>query len=249
MKFYDLYNLLKENADDFSDDSSWEEYLDWEDLETSKIDEFIKKFGVSTEFYLKDNYYLNIRKDGSSYWLEKNNEEYSKIEDSDEDMKNTVLSIPEHTKLELLDITEDDLYISGWESTLGDAKEHPGTVYHYTTEEKWEQIQESGFLNSSRGSGLNNRGAYGIFTSISPETYADGSYGDVMLTIDLQSYKKDYNIEKLEIEPEPDVIEEVINEVFLNKLNLEYESYISADISPETMIVSHTIPIKYISVK
>lgn len=249
MKFQNLYNLLLENSEKFSQYETWDEYLDDEDsLNLSEIPEFEAKFNLSVTGYFED-FYLNIRDNKTSYWLEKDDDDYYVIEKSDSDMENHCLGIPERTKLELLNLTEDDLYLSGWDSTIGDAKENPGKVYHYTTEDKWRAIQESGELNPSWGTGLTNRNTSGIFTSVSPETFADGSYGDVMLIIDLQSYKEKFNIPKLDLEPEPDILEDAINSAFFHKLDFHYDSDYSSDMSPETMIVGHSIPVEFVTVE
>ena len=250
MKFQNLYNLLLENSDRFSDYETWDEYLDdAESLKASEIPEFMVKFNLTVTGYF-NNFYLNIHDNKTSYWLEKDDDDYSLIAESDEEMKEYAISIPEHVKLELLEITEDNLYIGGWECSIGDMKEYGGTVYHYTTEEKWQEIQESKILYGSRGTGITNRHVSGIFASVSPETYADGTYGDVMLSIDLTKFKKEENINKLSVEPEPDVMEDTINETFLRKLDIEnHDSYVSSDMSPETIIINHNIPIKYISIE
>lgn len=254
MNFKSLYKILIENEEyaKFSEYDSWTDFLDFErdnEIQSNLVDEFVTHFSLSSSYYF-NKFYLNIRDKQYSYWFELNDDVYSLIAESDEEMKDHAVSIPEHVKLELLGITEDNLYISGWECTIGDMKQYGGTVYHYTTEEKWEKIKKSKILYGSSGTGLTNRHVSGIFSSVSPETYADGTYGDVMLSIDLTNFKKEENIDELFIEPEPDVMEAAIDEAFLGKLDIEdYSSYVSSDMSPETIIINHNIPIKYISVE
>jgi len=238
----DLEEPIYTNYDD------WTDYLDFEDsIEIIDLDRFIKRFKLIGVYYL-NNQYLNLYDNKNSYWLEKSDDLYEKIESSNKDMENDYIpNLPEHIKLELLNLTEDDIYISSWETTIGEMRKEPGNVYHYTTEEKWEKIEKSKKMLPSYGSGLTNRNASGIFTSVSPDTYAEGTYGDVLLEIDLSSFKKGGGFDELVLEPEPDVLEAAINQTFANALGFsDYDEYISSDMSPETVIVGHVIPIKYI---
>ncbi len=81
--------------------------------------------------------------------------------------------------------TEDFGMISEW------MEKPEGTYYHYTTLEKWEKIQRKGYMFTSSGTGLYNRHQVGIFTSTDAEEYAIGTYGDVLLQLDVTSYLKD----------------------------------------------------------
>lgn len=247
MKFNSLFSLIKESSeDDWRNYEDWEEYIDWEEeILASEVQEFSEKFNLSGNYYCNGKL-LKIQKDNYSYWFELDEEVYSKIADSDEDMINHISNINDYTKLEYLNITEDDVYIGGWESSIGDTKEYPGIVYHYTNEDAWNDIQKSGKMNTSYGTGLTNRGARGIFTSVSPETNALGQYGDVLLEIDLSSFKQDYNIDKLDLSPEPEVFEEALNAALASVLDLQYDEYVSSDMSLDTIIVGHAIPLKYI---
>lgn len=247
--FFPDANKREEEPPEYTNYDDWTDYLDFEDsIEISHLDDFIKRFKLIGVYYL-NNEYLNLHDNKNSYWLEKSDDLYEKIEKSNKDMENDYIpNLPEHIKLKELNLTEDDIYISGWETTIGELKENPGLVYHYTTEEKWEKIKKSGELLTSYGSGLSNRNAIGVFTSVSPDTYAEGTYGDVLLEIDLTSFKNEEGFEKLDLEPEPDVLEAAINQTFANALGFsEYSEYITSDMSPETVIVGHSIPIKYIT--
>jgi hypothetical protein len=246
MKFSDLFNLIKEES--FLEYEDWIEYIDYEDgIEKTKLESFINHFNLVSEFYMNGNY-LNLKDSSNSYWLERNDDIYEKIADSDEDMKNSISNIQDYIKLQLMGITKDDLYIGGWGTTIGDLREYGGTVYHYTTEEKWEDIKSTKELRTSYGTGLTNRSENGIFTSVSPETYVDGTYGDILLEINLIDFKNDYKIDHLDLNPEPDVLEAAINNTFANALGFEdYDEYVSSDMSEETVIVGHVIPLKYIT--
>lgn len=245
MRFSDLYKVISEE-NEYED---WTDYLYYNSIEKDKIDEFAKNNNISFEFYL-NSYYLKFYDSNNSIWLEydSNNDSYDQIEKSDSDMANQIDSIPDHLKLELLKITEDDIYIDGWECRIGELREYGGTVYHYTTEEGWENIQKSKEMRGSYGTGITNRSAYGIFTSIDPEEHAIGTYGDVCLEIDLTEFKKKIGIEKLNLDPEPDVLDYAINNSFASALDLsdEYTSEVPSDMSIFTVIVNHNIPLEFI---
>jgi len=246
--FFPDANQREEPLHVFFEYEDWTDYLDFEDsIEIEFLKEFLKHFKLQGMFYLKENY-LNIKDEKNSYWLIKEDDLYVKIERSDKDMENDyVPNLSEHSKLQELGLEEDDFYISGWETTIKEMRENPGIVYHYTTEEKWIKIKKSKELRTSSGSGLTNRNSSGIFTSTSPETNALGSYGDVLLEIDLSAFKQHEKIDKLDLEPEPDVLEAAINEAFAKELGFHnYEQYVSEDMSSDTVIVGHSIPIKYI---
>ena len=163
-----------------------------------------------------------------------------------DEVSNKIENMDDFDILNLLGLSEEDVYISGWECTIKDAQEHPGTVYHYTTEDKWDDIQLHGGMKTSYGTGLTNRGAVGIFTSVDAEEHALGTYGDVCLAIDLSSYKTDNNISRLNLSPEPEVLETELKNILANKFGLDDISESSSDMSIFTMIVGHGIPLKYI---
>jgi hypothetical protein len=123
--------------------------------------------------------------------------------------------------LDLLGISENDVYISGWQCTIKNAKENPGTVYHYTTVDKWQKIQETSVLKQSRGTGLTNRSSYGIFTSVDSEEYAIGTYGDICLSLNLSQFKNDSNLNELELSPEPEVIENELRNATAHRLDIQ----------------------------
>jgi hypothetical protein len=158
------------------------------------------------------------------------------------------IKISDDDLLDLIGINEDSLYIDHWEMTLGDARKHPPTVYHYTTEEAWEEMQQSTHMRMSYGTGLTNRSSKGIFTSIDPETYALGQYGDVCLQIDLPSYLRDSGQEEINLYPEPEIYENTIHELFYSIIELEDHYLESSDTDPTTIIVGENIPIEYVTV-
>ena len=81
-----------------------------------------------------------------------------------------------------------------------------------------------------------------------PEEYSTGSYGDVCLKIDLPRFKKDSNLKKLDLYPEPEIFEkDVKNSLKSYFPNMEHTSLDSSSgVSDLTVIVGHSIPIEYI---
>jgi hypothetical protein len=67
------------------------------------------------------------------------------------------------------------------------------------------------------------------------------------LKLDLTSYKHKFNIPKLDLMPEPDILEKTINETLCHKLGIEFEDDTSSDMSDFTMIVNHSIPVEFIT--
>lgn len=262
MKFKSFYKkkyktLVVENFQSKLEEyEDWTDFLDYEDsIPKDDIENFIQYYNLDSNYYI--NLYLNLKKNTYSYWLKLENETYEVVANSDERMKSYVWNMSNDDKLSDLGISEDQLYFPSWETTLGEIKKEGGTVYHYTQKDRWEKIKKSGILNPSTGAsvehgytrGLSNRYVSGIFTSINPETFALGEYGDVMLTIDLTRFKKEENIDILNIEPEPDILEATINDLFFQSLGFEMEQqYVAPDMSPDTVIVNHAIPIKFIEV-
>lgn len=251
MNFDRLYSLIIEsNSTSFQEYDNWVDFIDDESdiFNIEELGQFVDHFQLSVRRFM-DNYYIQISDQSNTIWFEYDNDVYSKIADSDDDMKYTIQRMADHDKIHIMKISEDDIYISGWESTIGDMCRNGNTVYHYTTKEGLKKIRDSGEIRPSWGSGLSNRGTKGIFTSVSPETYADGTYGDIMVEIDLTAYMKDYKLPRLDLQPEPDVMEASINGIFMYRLGFEdYDEYVSSDMSPETVIVGEVIPVKYIKI-
>jgi hypothetical protein len=222
-----------------------EEYLDNEDY----ID-------ISLIEYLEENYNLEVTEiienfiyqiDEYYYFLEQDNDYYEKwchidnVEEKIDVMDDTQI-------LNILGKEEEEIYINGWECTTNDLQVNPPIVYHYTTEENWEEIKESGELEGYSGTSLGNRSIIGIFTSLDPEEYSTGSYGDVCLKIDLPRFKKDFNLKKLNLYPEPEIFEKDVKNslksYFPNMGHTSLDS--SSGVSDLTVIVGESIPINYI---
>ena len=164
------------------------------------------------------------------------------------DIEQWVYDLQEH-EYSTVGINPDTIHNSWIESTLEDLRKNPGKVYHYTTEDKWEEIQQDGQMVGSRGTGINNRGAYGIFTSTDPQEYVLGSYGNVCLELDLETYKTETGKLELNLSFEPQVEEYLVREYLRSALEIETgRDDIDNDggISPYTVIVRETIPTKYI---
>lgn len=244
--FPDANKREESDIPEYENYDSWVDYLDYESLEKSQLEEFCEFFSISKLLFLNDKI-AKIFDQHNTIWLEEEDDStFQKLADSDSDMRNEIENMDENSKLALLNIELDDVYVSGWECTIGDCSLEGLPVYHYTTEEKWKSIRKDRGMYTSCGSGLTNRSCYGIFASVSPETYAIGTYGDVLLELDLKAFKNAKGIEKLNLQPEPDVLEMELNSSVAHKLGLESDFYITEDMSPETIIVGHSIPLKYI---
>jgi len=125
-------------------------------------------------------------------------------------------------------------------------------VWHNTSEENCELIQQTGYLKSSketRGS-LNRFTQSAIFVTTSPDEAQMGVYGDVILEIDLYSMKQDgYTPFVSKEEP---CVEFMLKNKLINLINphIPYDdTYISMDgIDCEnTLVIYGDIPIKYIT--
>lgn len=244
-----IKKLLRENVESFEEYDDWGNWLDYESsyIEPETLTALIKHFNISYEFVIPDKI-LKLYDNNQTVWLEKD-DTYEVIATNEEGLDEWITRMQDYQKLDILGISENDLYIGGWECTIGDAREHPGTVYHYTTEEKWEEIQNDGYIYPESGTGLTNRHISGVFACNTPDTYADGTYGDVCLAINLSQYMKENNLKEINMSPEPEVEEEAINSTLRHVLGMEETpSYISSDMSETTVVVGHSIPTKYIEV-
>ena len=120
----------------------------------------------------------------------------------------------------------------------------PQTLYHATRNESVEGIKETG-LNTSRGSGINNRGANGVFTVSNIELLQDGSYGPNIFEIDTSTMKKDGY--KPFVSMEPDVLEGEVRGEVANLIGDDRYSPESYDGQwQETVIVGGKIGPKYL---
>ena len=207
-------------------------------VDKDELREFIQKYRLPFETFSD---LLKVQHNGQDYWFEDDFDDYKLIDN----MQQWIYDVRESEALEILQLQEEDIHMNGVDSTLKDLRDNPGTVFHWTTEEKWEDIQASGELRGSYGTGINNRSAHGIFTSVDAEEYEMGSYGNVCLEIDLGAFHKDYG-GSLNLDCEPEVLEAAIREALAYKLGVEGVFEASIDISPMTVIVGHAIPLKYI---
>lgn len=239
----------KPNEDHFINYDSWANFLDDNnEIGEDELPEFIKHFGISRDIFCEGRV-IKLSKQEQSYWLKKSDDIYEVWATNEEDLLDNLVNMNESEKLELIGIEEEDVYISGWECSIKDMEETGGTVYHYTDKEGIREIKKSGEIRPSFGSGISNRHAYGIFTSVDAEEYADGTYGNILIEIDLTRFLADSGLEKLNISPEPDVLEAAIDDALANKLDItDHESCVSSDMSAFTVIVNHSIPIKYLKI-
>jgi hypothetical protein len=243
----DFVTLLQ-NSNPVDYEEIIQEYLDNEDY----ID-------ISLIEYLEENYnlevteimYNSIYQIYDNYYLLKNyNDHYYEKWCYIDNVEEKIDVMDDNEILNILGKEEEEIYINGWECTTNDLQVNPPIVYHYTTEENWEEIQESGELEGYSGTSLGNRSINGIFTSLDSEEYAIGSYGNVCLKLDLPKFKEDFGLAKLELYPEPEVFEKDLRNSLKQYFpNMEYTSLDSSSgISDLTVIVGHPIPIKYIEV-
>lgn len=219
----------------------WQEYIDHfyytcPKLEISKL---IKRFDLQYDTYFKEKI-VKITDNKNVTWLlhDKENETFDVIKDINQ-------WIYDRAEQEL-EIDVGSIYNGFLESTLNEFEKTPSKVYHYTTPEKLELIRSSGKMIGSYGTGINNRGAYGIFTTVNVEEYQDGTYGDICLEIDLLRFKLENNMSEISVEYEPEVSEYLIHEYIGSTLEIDFNAEIPSDMSPYTLIVKHTIPTKYI---
>ena len=244
-----LKDLIIENDEDINADlwDDWQEYLDYNRYEFPK-EELIKlkkKFNLDVTQYLNVIIKLSDSKNSGYVIYDPSNKTFEYIKD----IKDWMYNLNDAEMEKLLGHDVDSIY-SGWiDGTLEDLKTHPGKLYHYTTEEKWDDIQQSGELHGSTGTGITNRFAHGIFTSVNPEEHASGTYGDVCLEIDMDAFKQLNNLSEVALEYEPDIVEYLLQDSIRSSLELddmEIELDSSGGMSHYTIIVGHNIPIQFI---
>lgn len=242
-----LKHLINENNEDIDASlwDDWQEYLDYNqyDLPKEEILKLKNKFNLNVEQYLKVVFKLSDNKQTEYVIYDPAAATFEYIKD----IQDWIYNLSDSEMESLLGYGADKIYNAWNECTLEDLKQNPGKLYHYTTESNWEEIQRSGELRGSYGTGLSNRNVNGIFTSTDPEQYADGTYGDVCLEIDMDKYKKEHNLANVDIMYEPDVEEYLLRDLIRATLELDDISIdIPSDMSPYTIIVEHIIPIQYI---
>lgn len=239
----------REYVPEYESYEDWTEYIDDRGyLDSDELEGFMEFFRLGKSSYFNDKI-ISLLEDETTIWLKKDSidDTFEFLARNTSDLSNEIQGMTDDEKLEIMGIEERDLYIDGWETTIGELCDYGGTVYHYTTEENWRAIRRDKEIYGSCGTGLTNRSCTGVFTSVSPETYASGTYGDVLLEIDLTKFKNEKGIQSLNLQPEPDVLENAINNAFFNRLSIDDDSsYIPGDMSPLTVIVGHSVPLKYI---
>lgn len=119
------------------------------------------------------------------------------------------------------------------------------TLYHATECDNMESILANG-LDPSRGSGIGNRGVYGVFTSSEPDGYID-AYGDCKVSIDTAAMKRDNNM--ISVEREPEIFEYILSQAISSKygINVTREPSSSDGMDYNTWIVNGAIHPKYLS--
>lgn len=236
-----LSSETSENSDEWDD---WVQYIKDVDsfIEKAEISKLIKRHGLSYEIFL-NNSIVKIYDKGRSVYLEfdKENDTFDNIGDIVE------WAYGLYNK----DLTKYGIYpekiYNGWvESSLEDLSKEPGIVYHYTNEENFESIKTSGGLTRTGGTGINNRSAYGLFTTTNREEYATGTYGEVCLEINLDEFLKNSGLKQLELAFEPEIEEYLVMEYIKGTLSLNIHVDMPSDISPYTVIVNHDIPIQFV---
>jgi hypothetical protein len=236
-----LKSLITESHEpvDSNQWDDWREYLEYfgSDIEKSEMAKIIEKYHLKGKQYFDNKIIQIFGKNPVFLSYDADNETFDLIRDIGQWMYDVDIS----------DFIDPDTIYNAWvESSLKDLRENPGKVYHYTTPEKFELIKGTGKIIGSYGTGINNRGAYGIFTSADPEEYAQGTYGDVCLELDLSAFKQAAALPQLNLDFEPEVLEYLGREYLSSVLGIESRDSLPSDMSPYTIIVNHVIPIQYV---
>jgi hypothetical protein len=243
---YDEFKFIQELRELPEEETKYviEEFIDDNDDLSENIINFLRD-----EFSLEiENVFNTVYLFEGYFFIKDDDNVYSKWCREDE-LSSVIDSLYDYEILKLLGVEEDDVYLDGWEGRIKEIQSSPLVVYHYTNEDSWERIQESGELRGSYGTSLSNRGSRGVFTSFDPEEYAIGSYGNICLKIDLGKFKEDLSLDRLEVYPEPEVFEVEIKNQLISKLSNNYipfEVSFSNGVSNLTVIVDHDIPVEYI---
>jgi hypothetical protein len=241
-----LKHILLESDDNMKDSDTWDDWYEYLDYETYAIvDDEIKK--IIKKHNLHGNKYFN----GKVIKIYDNKQVAYLVHDLEgqtcdliKDIRDWVYSVDPSD----LGIDSDTIYNGHVECNLKELRQNPGRVYHYTTEEKWDLIQESGYMLGSYGTGINNRSAHGIFTSVNPEEYANGAYGDICLELNLERFKQDVGKPELSLSFEPPIENYLVRTTIAHMLRLDMNIEHESDISPYTVIVHEKIPLRYVRV-
>lgn len=233
-------------ATEYTDEdlAEWQEILDEEtfDIPAALVERMVKLNKLSFSWklnkrilLLEDDVYLRYDKEDHTFFYI-------------DDIKGWLYDLSDTEMFDFVGEVE-DIPNGHLGESLNEFKAHPSEVYHYTTEEALEEIRESGGLDTTSGTGLTNRFAAGVFTSVDPEEYADGTYGDICIDIDLPAFLKAHPDTQISFEPE--VEECLMRDALAGALGLD-----DIDISPDssggmsyqTIIVGSAIPLKFLSI-
>jgi len=123
--------------------------------------------------------------------------------------------------------------------------ESPSTLYHNTTEENADGIEEDGLEARDMSRGLTNRdtGA-AVFTTSNPDEAVYGSYGPVTFEIDTDAMRRDGY--KPFVAQEGPVLEYELQGALAHALGSTWQPEIEQGLSFDTVVVFGDIPAKYL---
>lgn len=244
-----LKKLILENwVEDFKE----KEY----DISLNDIKKISEQYKLSTQFKLNNNIIcISDETDNIELYFLKdlNTNYYDLIASTKDELEDWITSVSFNIIREIIYPVSEENIGNPWIDegiSIKQLKENSVKLYHYTSEENWEDIQTEKILKMSRGTSLTNRGTFGIFCTTDPETYADGTYGNICLEIDINEFKNGENIEDINLEYEPDAEDYLLRSYLI--YNLSHGSIsediisVPSDISMNTIIIGHNIPIQYI---
>ena len=127
--------------------------------------------------------------------------------------------------------------------------EYPRELYHATDSENLDSIMKEGLLQANDTRGLSNRGVYSaVFTTENIDALSDGSYGDTILSIDMEGLKES-GIDLPYVSREPDIEEGELRGRLAHVLHLDDYSYdYESGMDAETVIVHGSIPPQFLHV-
>lgn len=126
--------------------------------------------------------------------------------------------------------------------------ESPATLYHATKDENVDSILRVG-LNTTGGTGINNRSTRGVFAVSDPEVLYMGHYGNNIIEIDCVSMKRDGVTPFVSMEPQ--ILEDEARNLISGLV--EYHDYSGVSDSEgvwnETVIMSSGVDKKYLKLQ
>jgi len=127
---------------------------------------------------------------------------------------------------------------------------NPVPLYHATKEQNWRMIQQDGKISKKCESrGYTNRSvSCAVFTTENMDELVRGSYGNIILELDMNRMKNDGFTPFVSREPDVEKEEQVNN--LVSRLGFEENLSVSSswDVSHTTVIVHDEIPIKYVRI-